>query len=93
MPQSDNKRIAKNTIYLYIRMIIVMAVTFYTARVVLNVLGFQDYGIYNLVGGVVVLFAFLNNSMTGCTQRYLCVSIGKKDQIYEAKVFTCSVIW
>lgn len=73
-------------------MIIVMAVTFYTARVVLNVLGFQDYGIYNLVGGVVVLFAFLNNSMTGCTQRYLCVSIGKKDQIYEAKVFTCSVI-
>lgn len=92
MPQSDNKRIAKNTVYLYIRMIIVMAVTFYTARVVLNVLGFQDYGIYNLVGGVVVLFAFLNNSMTGCTQRYLCVSIGKKDQIYEAKVFTCSVI-
>lgn len=68
---SDNKTIAKNTIFLYTRMLINMFVTLYTSRVVLNVLGVSDFGIYNLVGGVIGMFAFLNNSMSAATQRFI----------------------
>lgn len=60
----NNKRIAKNTLLLYFRMIVLMLVTLYTSRVVLDALGVDDYGIYNVVGGIVVLLAFLNNA--GC---------------------------
>ena len=62
---SNNKRIAKNTIFLYIRMFFMMAVTLYTSRVILEVLGIEDYGIYNVVGGIVVLFTFVNNLPNG----------------------------
>ena len=58
----NNKRIAKNTLLLYVRMLFMMAVTLYTSRVVLNTLGVQDYGIYNVVGGVVAMFGFINSS-------------------------------
>ena len=58
---NNNKRIAKNTMMLYIRMLFSMVVSLYTSRVVLNTLGVEDYGIYGVVGGVVVLFSFLNN--------------------------------
>ena len=58
----NNKRIAKNTILLYFRMIFMMAVQLYTSRVVLNTLGVEDYGIYNVVGGVVAMFSFLNSA-------------------------------
>ena len=54
----NNKRIAKNTAMLYMRMLLSMAVSFYTSRIVLNILGVDDVGIYNLVGGIVVLFSF-----------------------------------
>ena len=57
----NNKRIAKNTAMLYMRMLLSMAVSFYTSRIVLNILGVDDFGIYNLVGGIVVLFSFLKN--------------------------------
>ena len=67
----DNKRIAKNTLLLYFRMILIMAVTLYTSRVVLDALGVEDFGIYNIVGGVVVLFSFLNSAMASATQRFL----------------------
>ena len=60
---SNNKRIAKNTIFLYIRMLILMLVSLYTSRVVLAALGVEDYGIYNVVGGIVVLFTFINNAI------------------------------
>ena len=56
---SDHKRIAKNTIFLYIRMLLLMLVSLYTSRVVLAVLGVEDYGIYNVVGGIVVFFTFI----------------------------------
>lgn len=68
---ANNKRIAINTLMLYIRMFLTMAVTFYTSRVVLQVLGVTDFGIYNVVGGVVVMFSFLNASMSGATSRFL----------------------
>ena len=57
--ESNSKRIAKNTLLLYFRMILIMVVSLYTSRVILNELGVEDFGIYNLVAGVVVLFSFL----------------------------------
>lgn len=72
---SDNKRIAKNTVVLYIRMFFTMAVSLFTSRVILQTLGVTDYGIYNVVGGVVTMFSFLNGAMASATQRYLNVDI------------------
>ena len=59
---ADNKRIAKNTMLLYFRMLLIMAVTLYTSRVVLNTLGVEDYGIYNVVGGLVAMFSLFSSS-------------------------------
>ena len=76
---SNTKRIAKNTVVLYIRMIVVMLITLYTSRVVLKALGFEDYGLYNVVGGVVALMAFLKSSMSESTQRFLSYEMGKEN--------------
>ena len=76
---ADNKRIAKNTIFLYFRMLLVMGVNLYTSRVVLNVLGFEDYGLYNVVGGIVTMFTFLNGSLGSATSRYITFELGKKN--------------
>ncbi len=78
---SNNKLIAKNTLFLYFRMLLVMGVTLYTSRIVLSTLGIDNFGIYNLVGGVVVLFTFLSAAMTTATQRFLCISIGERIMI------------
>lgn len=66
---SNNKRIAKNTLLLYVRMFFVMAVTLYTSRVVLSTLGVTDFGIYNVVGGVVAMMGILNGAMSVSTQK------------------------
>ena len=60
---SNNKRIAKNTLFLYLRMIVVIIIGLYTSRVILQTLGVEDYGIYNLVGGIVSMLSFLNSAM------------------------------
>ena len=86
--QANNKRIAKNTLMLYVRMLISMAVGLYTSRVVLQVLGVEDYGIYGLVGGVVGLFAFLNASMSGATSRFLTYELGRGDEEKLADTFS-----
>lgn len=87
---TSNSQIAKNTTFLYIRMLVVMIVTLYTSRVILSVLGIDNYGIYNLVGGIVVLFTFLSAAMTTATQRYLCVAIsdntGHTQQIFSSSL-------
>ena len=88
---ANNKRIAKNTILLYIRMLFMMAVSLYTSRVVLNVLGVEDYGIYNVVGGVVTMFGFLNGAMASSTQRYLTFELGRNDFKQLHKVFCTSI--
>lgn len=88
---SNNKRIAKNTIFLYIRMLILMVVSLYTSRVVLSALGVEDYGIYNVVGSIVVLFTFINNAMVTSTQRYLNYELGKNDLLQAKKVFSISL--
>ena len=76
---ANNKRIAKNTVFLYIRMLISLVVTLYTSRVILNVLGVTDFGIYNVVGGVVVLLAFFQSSLSNVVQRYISIALGRKD--------------
>ena len=73
---SSNRRLAKNTLAMYIRMLFLMFIGFYTSRVVLKALGADDFGIYNLVGGVVVLFTFINSAMTTATQRHLSYEYG-----------------
>lgn len=75
----DNKRIAKNTILLYLRMILAMGISLYTSRVVLAQLGVTDYGVYNVVGGVVAMCSVLNSAMASSTQRYLTFELGKND--------------
>ena len=87
----NNKRIAKNTMYLYLRMLLIMGVTLYTSRVVLQVLGVEDFGIYNVVGGIVVLFTFVNNAMVTSTQRFLNYELGKGDLEATKQVFSASV--
>lgn len=76
----DNKKIAKNTLYMYVRMIFVMAISLYTSRVVLNTLGVDDYGTYQVVGGIVGLLAFLNLTLNQGTSRFLMFELGKGDK-------------
>ena len=83
-----NKRIAKNTIFLYFRMLLTMAVSLYTSRVILQTLGVEDYGIYNVVGGIVTMFVFINSSMVSSTQRYITYAIGKGDFDLLKRTFT-----
>ena len=68
---SDNKRIAKNTVFLYIRMFLIMGVTLYTSIIVLQFLGEDDFGLYNVVGGIVAMFTFLNGALAGATSRFI----------------------
>lgn len=75
----NNKRIAKNTVFLYIRMFITMIVGLYTSRVVLNVLGVSDYGIYDVMGGVIGMLAYINILLSGGTSRFLTIDLGKED--------------
>ena len=90
----NNKRIAKNTLILYIRMLFVMLVSLYTSRVVLNILGVEDFGIYNVVGGVVVMMNVINSAMSVSTQRYLTFELGKKNLEQFKKTFSlCMTIF
>lgn len=92
MYSENNKRIAKNTLVLYFRMLFSMGVSLYTSRVVLNTLGVEDFGIYNVVGGIIAMLSFLNASMASSTQRFLTFEIGKGDQGKINKVFSISVL-
>lgn len=88
---TNNRRVARNTVFLYIRMILILLVTLYTSRIVLDILGVDDYGIYNIVGGVITMFAFLNNSMASSTQRYLTYELGRGDPVRLQKVFSAAM--
>lgn len=84
---SDNKRIAKNTIFLYIRMMVVMLVSLFTSRVILNTLGATDYGIYNVVGGIVTIVSFLNSALGASTSRFLTFALGEKNLQKQKSTF------
>ncbi len=88
---ANNRRIAKNTLMLYIRTLLTMAIMLYTSRVMLKTLGVDDFGIYNLVGGVVVLFTFLTTIMSTATQRFLSFDLGKRDYRQLARTFSMSL--
>lgn len=88
---NNNTRIAKNTLLLYFRMLFTMAVVLYTSRVVLNVLGVEDFGIYNVVGGVVSMLSFFNSSMATSTQRFLNYEMGQNNDEGLRKIFVNAV--
>lgn len=90
--QSNNKRLAKNTIMLYFRMIFLMIVTLYTSRVTLHVLGVNDFGIYNIVGGAVVLFSFLSTALNSACNRFFSVAVGKGNIDDVQKVFSTALV-
>ncbi|NDV47272.1 lipopolysaccharide biosynthesis protein [Paludibacter sp. 221] len=91
MSENSNKKIAKNTVILYLRLFVTMLVSLYTSRIVLQVLGVQDYGTYTIVGGIVALFSFLNNAMTTATQRFLNFELGKKNLSGATRIFSMSL--
>lgn len=87
-----NKRVAKNTISLYLRMFFVLLVSLYTTRVVLRVLGVEDYGVYNVVAGFVTLFSFLNTSLAGAIQRFYNFETSQKGDEGTSSVYTLSLV-
>ena len=87
----NNKRIAKNTLFLYMRMLLIMGVTLYTSRIVLQVLGVEEFGIYNVVGGVVAMFAMFSGSLSSAISRFITFELGKNDKDQLRKVFSSSL--
>lgn len=85
---SKSKRIIKNTAFLYIRMLFLMLITLFTSRVILDKLGIEDFGIYNVVGGLVMMFAFFSSSLANATQRFLNIELGKNDIEKATMIFS-----
>lgn len=93
---ADNLRIAKNTLVLYLRMLLLMAVSLYTSRVVLEALGVDDFGVYSVVGGVVTMFSMLSSTFSGSIQRFLTFKLGKlesakteEDKVLSERSLAC----
>lgn len=91
MNNTSNKTIAKNSVFLYLRTVFSILVSLYTSRLFLEYLGVEDFGIYNLVGGIITLFSVLQNLLAGATQRYLNIDIGKGDTSHEMKLLNISI--
>lgn len=87
----NNKRIAKNTLLLYFRMLLLMVVSLYTSRVVLNALGVEDFGIYNVVGGVVAMFSVISGSLSAAISRFITFELGRGDSAGLKKTFSAAV--
>ena len=87
----NNKRLAINAIYLYVRTFVIMIVTLYTSRVILQVLGETDYGVYNVVGGITLMFTFVTTALTSATQRFMNFEIGRGDVKTVRDVFCMSM--
>lgn len=88
--RANEKLIAKNTVFLYVRILISIALSLYTSRVVLEVLGVRDYGVYNVVGGLILILAFLNGTMSGTTQRFLNFEMGKGKEHRLSETFSAA---
>lgn len=84
----NNKRIAENTFFLYIRMLLIMLVSLYTSRVVLKVLGVEDFGIYNVVGGVVAMLNIIVNTLSRASTRFITFALGKDDKEELKQIFS-----
>ena len=84
---SSNKRLAKNTVLLYMRTVVVMVISIFTSRVILKTLGIEDYGTYNVIGGFVAMFSLLGGTLVTATQRFINVELGKKEKGNPNEVF------
>ena len=89
---ANNKRIAKNTGMLYIRMLVTMAISLYSSRVFLNALGVVDYGLYNAVGGFVAVFATITSSLSGAISRFLTYALGENNLDKLKHTFSTSIV-
>lgn len=89
---SNNKRIAKNSLFMSIRMVIVLVITLYTSRVILNVLGVEDYGVYNVVAGFVTMFGFFNSSLSNGIQRFYNFELGKNGVEGARRVYNMALL-
>ena len=87
----DSRLIAKNTLMLYIRMLLLLAVSLYTSRVILAALGVDDYGIYNLIGGFVSLLSFVSQALVNAMQRYFNVALGHNDKEEYQKIYSMGI--
>ena len=83
----NNKRIAKNTLVLFVRMFVMMFIGFFTARITLNALGVDDYGINNVVGGLVSMFSLLSGSLSSSAGRFITFALGKGDFEEQKRTF------
>ena len=90
--EENNKRIVRNTVYLYVRMLVMTALGFVTTRIVLEKLGASDYGIYSLLGGFVAMFTVLNSILSTGTSRFIALALGKKDLILQKKTFSTAFV-
>lgn len=90
--ETNSKRILKNTIFLYIRMFVMMVLSFFTTRIVLQKLGASDYGVYNVVGGFVSMFTLLNSILQTGTNRFLALSLGKSDKVNHKLTFSTAFV-
>jgi len=88
----DNNRIAKNTTMLYLRTLVVMIITLYTSRVILKTLGVDDYGVYQVVGGLVTMFSVISNALSSAISRFITFEIGRGDKERLRRVFSSSLL-
>ena len=89
--RQDNKRIALNTIFLYLRQLLVMVISLYTSRLVLKELGVEDFGIYNVIGGFVALLSVISGSLSAAMSRFYTFELGRKDINQLRLVFSTSI--
>jgi len=89
---SNNKRIAKNTLFLYLRMLLLMVISLYTSRVILDKLGIVDFGVYSVVAGFVVMLGFFSSSLANVTQRFLNIELGRENVAAAKKIFNQHLI-
>ena len=87
----DKRKIAKNTIFLYFRMLLMMCISLYTSRIIINSLGVSDFGVYSVVGGIITMFSFLSGSMSGATSRYLTYELGAGNMDNLKRTFSASL--
>ena len=92
MEETVNKRIARNTLFLYLRLALATGISLYTSRVILQALGVTDYGLYGVVGGIVTMFSFLNTSMAGATSRFLTYELGQGDSVRLRETFATAFL-
>lgn len=88
----NNKRIAKNTIYMYMRMLVMLFISLFTSRIIFNALGIENYGIYNVVGSVIIFFSFLNNGLSLATKRYITAELANGDEASQSKTFSLTIL-